>query len=147
MKGIALRPTVAVGAVVVARDARVLLVRRARPPLEGSWSLPGGRVEAGETFEHATVREVQEETGLKVCVRESLGVVRIARESFCYEIHEFFCSLESPERDPLAGDDAAEVRWAEFVELEGLGTGSKVIAVVRRALRVAAKGKVGRLEK
>ena len=57
------RPIVGVGAVVIDAD-RVLLVRRAKPPLEGHWSLPGGAVEVGETLSSAIQREVFEETGM-----------------------------------------------------------------------------------
>jgi mutator protein MutT len=134
------RGTVAVGAVIVRSDANVLLVRRGRPPLAGSWSLPGGRVEAGETLEQAVVREVLEETALRVRARYSLGVVCIAREGFRYDIHEFLCSLEAPRAHARAGDDAADVRWAALDELAGLGAGRNVIAIVRRAMRVVASG-------
>ncbi len=133
------RPAVAVGAVIARSDARVICVRRGRPPLAGSWSLPGGRVEAGETLEHAVVREVLEETGLRVRVRAPLGVVRIAREGFRYEIHEFLCSLEAQDEQAQAGDDASDVCWATLEELPALGVRHDAIAVVRRALRVAAR--------
>jgi mutator protein MutT len=132
------RPTVAVGAVIARSDGRVLLVRRGRPPLAGSWSLPGGRLEAGETLEQGVIREVREETGLRVRARTPLGVVRIAREGFRYDIHEFLCSLEAPDAHARAGDDAADVCWAALEELPGLGARRDVIAIVRRALRVVS---------
>ena len=59
------RPIVGVGAVIVDRD-RVVLVRRAAPPRQGQWSLPGGAVELGETIREAAEREALEETGLVV---------------------------------------------------------------------------------
>src|SRR5580692_5437219 len=130
-----LRKAPAVGAVIVRSDACVLLVRRGRPPLAGSWSLPGGRVEPGETLEQSVVREVREETGLRVHARAPLGVVRLAREGFRHDIHEFLCSLEAQEAQARAGDDAVDVRWARAVDLAGLGARPNVIAVVRRALR------------
>jgi len=71
-------PRLAVGAVVIDRaeaEPRFLLVRRAKPPLMGSWSLPGGRVEAGERIEAAVAREVQEESGLVVRVGALVEVV------------------------------------------------------------------------
>jgi 8-oxo-dGTP diphosphatase len=120
----------------------VLLVRRGRPPLAGSWSLPGGRVEPGETLEQSVVREVREETGLRVHARAPLGVVRLAREGFRYDIHEFLCSLEAQEAQARAGDDAVDVRWARAVDLAGLGARPNVIAVVRRALRIAKRGEM-----
>ncbi|MHB1912084.1 MAG: NUDIX domain-containing protein, partial [Acidimicrobiales bacterium] len=60
-----MRPEVCVGAVVV-DDDRLLLIRRGHGPAAGEWSVPGGRVEAGETLAEAVVREVLEETGLEI---------------------------------------------------------------------------------
>ena len=61
------RPELCVGAVVV-QDGELLLIRRGHGPAAGSWSVPGGRVEAGELRAEAVVREVREETGLEaVC--------------------------------------------------------------------------------
>ncbi len=65
---------VGVGGLVI-RDGRVLLARRARAPLEGQWSIPGGHVEWGETLEQAVVRELREETALDVRVLELLEIV------------------------------------------------------------------------
>jgi ADP-ribose pyrophosphatase YjhB (NUDIX family) len=128
--------TVAVGAVVLDPAHRVLLVRRGRPPALGSWTLPGGRVEAGESLEAAIVREVMEETALEVRVVCGLGAVRVAREGFAYAIHEY---LVAPMGDavPVAGDDAAEVRWAARSELDGLGVRTEVGDVVDQALAQA----------
>src|SRR5271155_1543557 len=66
-------PLVGVGAVIVQKN-RVLLIRRATPPLLGEWSLPGGVLECGETLREAVAREAHEETGLVVETGEMLGV-------------------------------------------------------------------------
>ncbi|HEY4015107.1 MAG TPA: NUDIX domain-containing protein [Polyangiaceae bacterium] len=135
--------TVAVGAVVLDERRRVLLVRRGRAPSLGTWTLPGGRVEGGESLEDAVVREVMEETALETRVVGGLGVVRVAREGFAYEIHEYFLSPVG-DAAPLAGDDAAEVRWAARGELEGLGVRVDVCAFVDQALaEVQARLKTG----
>ena len=68
------RPVVGVGAVIL-DDDRVVLVKRAHPPLQGEWSLPGGVVELGETLRDAVAREVLEETGLDVEVGALVEVV------------------------------------------------------------------------
>jgi 8-oxo-dGTP diphosphatase len=67
------RPIVGVGGVVIEGD-RALLIRRASEPLRGEWSIPGGMLELGETLEEGAVRELQEETGLRVRVLELIEV-------------------------------------------------------------------------
>ncbi|GAA0406664.1 NUDIX hydrolase [Acrocarpospora corrugata] len=103
-----------VGAVIRAADGRLLLVRRGRPPGEGLWSVPGGRVEAGECDAEALVREVREETGLDVTAGGLAGTV--IRPP--YEIHDYYAAAVGGEL--RAGDDAAEVRWVSDAELRRL---------------------------
>jgi 8-oxo-dGTP diphosphatase len=135
-------PVKAVGAVVVGRDGRVLLVRRARPPGEGTWTLPGGRVEQGESLEAAVIREIREETALDIRVVKSLGVVTIAREQFVYAIAEYLAVVKAS-GTPRAGDDAAEVRWASRAEMAALGVLPDAAAVVDRGIAEArARGLV-----
>lgn len=99
-----------VGAVVRDDAGRLLLVRRANEPGRGLWSLPGGRVEPGESAEQALVREVREETGLLVTVGPPVGrVERAGPGGVVYDIADHVCR---PVGGTLrAGDDAAEVRW------------------------------------
>ncbi len=117
------RPLVGVGAVIV-RDHRVLLVRRGQAPLLGEWSLPGGVLECGETLREATIREAREETGLIVETGELLGVYeRVIRSEdgrvrYHYVLIDFLCRAVAG--DLKAGSDAADVRWFEFEELDGL---------------------------
>jgi 8-oxo-dGTP diphosphatase len=113
---------VAVGGVAL-RDDELLLVRRGHGPAAGTWSLPGGRVEFGEDLREALVREVLEETGLEVVVEGFLGwVERIGDdpEPYHFVILDFRVHVFDPDAAPVAGDDAAEVRWvavADLVEL------------------------------
>lgn len=103
-----------VGAVIV-RDGEVLLVRRGRPPGEGLWSIPGGRVEPGESDHDAVVREVAEETALVVEPGALLGSVRIGP----YDVFDYRARVLSGEAH--AGDDAAAVRWVPLARLDELG--------------------------
>jgi ADP-ribose pyrophosphatase YjhB (NUDIX family) len=103
-----------VGGVVVDDAGRILLVRRGQEPAKGRWSVPGGRVEAGEDDPTATAREVLEETGLAVTVAELVGTVeRDAPDGSIYAISDYRCT-PSAGADPalvVAGDDADEVGW------------------------------------
>jgi mutator protein MutT len=150
-----LSPIVGVGAVVFDADC-VLLVRRAKAPLAGEWSLPGGAVELGETLEEAIVREVAEETGLRVT---PLQVVKtfdhIERDAegrirFHYVLVDFLCRIDAEEgknavleRDQRAeknalqhGSDVSDARW---VAVEGLRTSTE-FPLTERALEVIATG-------
>jgi ADP-ribose pyrophosphatase YjhB (NUDIX family) len=107
-----------VGAVVVA-DGRLLLVRRGRPPGVGAWSVPGGRVEAGERLAAAVAREVAEETGVEVTCGELLGWVERIGEGHHFVILDFACTaVGAPE--PVAGDDAAEAAWVPLPDVPAL---------------------------
>jgi len=110
------RPEVAVGAVVV-RDDRLLVVRRGHGPGAGEWSVPGGRVEGGETLHEAVVREVWEETGLEVVVERFLGWVERLGGEHHFVILDFCAGLLEAEAVAVAGDDAAEVAWVPVHEL------------------------------
>lgn len=118
-------PEVAVGAVVV-HDDRLLLVRRGRGVAEGRWSVPGGRVEAGELLAEAVVRELLEETGLEGVCGPLIGVVERFAEERHYVILDHRVTLLEPDATPTAGDDAAEVTWvprhevADWDLVEGL---------------------------
>jgi 8-oxo-dGTP diphosphatase len=135
--------TQAVGAVVLDRRGRVLLIRRAKPPGKGQWTLPGGRIERDESAEAAVVRELAEETSLRVRVIAPLGVVTIEREGFRYAIHEYLCALadESPgaelRAEPRAGDDAAAACWVAAGDAESLGVRADARAVIARGLAEA----------
>ncbi len=148
-------PIVGVGAVVFDADC-VLLVRRAKAPLAGEWSLPGGAVELGETLEEAIVREVTEETGLRVTpLREVKAFDHIDRDAegrirFHYVLVDFLCrieaggtksgalELEQPVKKSALqhGSDVSDARW---VAVEGLRT-SKEFPLTERALEVIATG-------
>ena len=111
-------PQICVGAVAVDNDA-LLLIRRARPPGTGLWSLPGGRVEPGETLAEAVVRELAEETGIEgVCDRFVGWVERIGTD-YHYVILDFRVTVLDA-GEPKAGDDADEAAWVPLHEVAEL---------------------------
>lgn len=128
----------AAGGVLFDGGGRVLLVRRGRPPGAGTWSLPGGRIEAGEAPADAAVREVFEETSLRTRAVCSLGVVDVAAEGYRYAIHEHLLALVDPPASALrAGDDASEVRWVAIAALADFAVSPAVAQVIARGVTAA----------
>jgi 8-oxo-dGTP diphosphatase len=127
-------PLVGVGAIIIEQD-RVMLVKRAHPPLAGEWSIPGGALEMGETLRHAASREALEETGLVVEVGELLGVYdRILRDAdgrirYHYVLVDFLCRRIAGE--PEAAADAAEARWFTRGELAELSLAQDTAQVIK----------------
>lgn len=133
-----MRPEVCVGAVAV-RDGCLLLVRRGRAPALGKWSVPGGRVEWGETLADAAVREVAEETGLEATCGGFAGWVERIGEGHHYVIVDFWVTVEG-RHAPVAGDDAAEARWVPLAELGHLDLTGGLDDFLRRIGIVAEFG-------
>ncbi len=124
-------PVHAVGAIVFDEHERVLLVRRGRPPNQGRWTLPGGRVEAGESARDAVVREVREETKLVVLEATHLERFELRGDGFSYDIDEHVCVVASGE--PIAGDDADDARFVDRQALTTIGVTEEVLLVIERA--------------
>jgi ADP-ribose pyrophosphatase YjhB (NUDIX family) len=103
-----------VGAVVHDAAGRLLLVRRANEPGRGQWSLPGGRVEPGESDASAVARELREETGLEVRVGSLIGSVQRGP----YLIFDY--AAEAVGGQLSAGDDATAAAWVTIAELDEL---------------------------
>lgn len=118
------------GAVVRDEHGRLLVVLRGRPPGAGLWSIPGGRVEAGETPAAAAAREVLEETGLVVEIGAVLGRIELAGPAGSTYLVEDFAG--SPVGGGLAaGSDASEARWVSPEELQALDCTPLLIETLR----------------
>jgi len=122
------RPVACVGALVW-RDDEILLVRRGKPPREGQWSIPGGRIEFGELMRYAAAREVREETGCEVEIAQLCDVVDSVEEGIHAVLVDFNARWVSGE--PVAGDDAAEARFVKFDEIRDYVTWAETLRVIR----------------
>ena len=120
-----------VGAVVHDTHGRLLLIRRGHEPSKGKWSLPGGRVEPGETAAQAVEREVLEETGLAVRAGEPVGRVRIPASAALYDVVDLACTLVDADAEPTAGDDADAVMFADAAALDALPCTPDLVATLR----------------
>ena len=127
-------------------DARALLIRRASPPLEGEWSIPGGLLEVGETIERGVTRELAEETGLEVRVIELIEVFErifpappnadgtpgdVSRPQYHFVILDYLCEIRGGTLS--AASDALEFAWAREEELVKFNLNVAATRVVRKA--------------
>jgi ADP-ribose pyrophosphatase YjhB (NUDIX family) len=114
-------PQFAVSAAIF-RDGKVLLVRRARSPAKGFYSLPGGRVEFGESLHAALLREIDEETGLGIEIVGLAGwreVLPSTGGSGHYLIMSFAARWTA--REPQLNDELDDFRWISPEDIGGLG--------------------------
>ncbi len=108
-----------VGAVVTDGQGRLLMIKRGHAPGAGLWSIPGGRIEPGETDAEALVREMLEETGLAVEVGRLIGSVRRpGLDGAVIDIRDYAATVTGGTLRP--GDDAADARWVEAADLDSL---------------------------
>lgn len=129
-------PRIAIGAVVVddstTDDKHILLVRRAKPPMAGRWSLPGGKLEFGETIESAVLREILEESGLYVHVGPLVEIVEVIESPYHYVILDYVCRRVGGELRP--GDDASDAVFIRPSDCSQYDVTAAVARVVQKAL-------------
>lgn len=134
-------PIVGVG-VVVWKGGEVLLIRRGRPPRQGSWSLPGGRQKLGETVRETAIREVGEEAGIEVAVGNLLDVVdwltRDASDKVQYHYTLVDFDAEWRAGEAVAGGDAAEILWADPGDLERYDLWSETVRIIALSAELRA---------
>src|SRR5580704_10001920 len=136
------RPFLAVSAAIF-RDGRVLIVRRARAPAHGLYTLPGGGVELGETLEEAVIREVREETSLEVEPVALAGYRQAIRRDATGGVERHFVILPFAARwiagDVSLNEELGEAHWLEPSGLSGLETTEGLALIVHAAFeRIAA---------
>jgi 8-oxo-dGTP diphosphatase len=134
-------PAIGVGGILFNKHQQVLLIKRNQPPAQGLWSIPGGKLEPGETLVDACRREFYEETNLKVDVKQLVAVVERQLEGFHYVIIDFSVQLIGKDNCMLiAQSDVDEARW---IALDDLGQYDLVVGlaeIIRRTYDSLAKG-------
>jgi ADP-ribose pyrophosphatase YjhB (NUDIX family) len=134
------RPIVAMGAVVF-HGREVLLVKRANPPAQGQWSLPGGKLKLGESLLQGIRRELEEETGLRIEGQELLEVLESVwradngQVEFHYILFDYLCRSEQRRLRP--GSDALDAAWFQPEQLSSLGLWPETLRVINLALAKA----------
>jgi 8-oxo-dGTP diphosphatase len=135
-----------VGAVIRDEAGRMLMILRGHDPGKGLWSIPGGRIEPGESDEQAVVREVREETGLEVMCGRLLGGAELpGLAGSVVDVRDYEAFVAPP---PLgagptlagpatatAGDDAADVRWVSDAEADAMQARGEITGGLLAALR------------
>ena len=136
------RPITAVGGLIF-RGEDALLVRRAKDPGRGQWSIPGGAIKVGETLRQALSREMREETNLDVEIGPLVEAVeRIVHDSngkvmFHYIILDYLCF--APRDEPRPGSDVSEVCFASEDQWPGFGLDQLALDTLRKALDIVRK--------
>lgn len=138
------RPYLAVSAAIF-RDGRVLIVRRARTPAQGLYTLPGGVVELGETLEQAVIREIREETALDIEPVELVGFRQAILRDVAGRVERHFVILPFAARfiggEISLNEELAEAHWRAPDDISVLKTTDGLAAII-----AAASARVGRAE-
>ena len=134
-------PIVGVGAVVIdgsGKDARIVLIRRAKPPRAGKWSLPGGAQELGEGIYDTARREVFEETGLQIKVLGIIDVVDSINKDDEGRVRYHYTLVDIVARVSggmlCAGDDASDAQWFGLEDIRTMELPLKALRIIEAAL-------------
>jgi len=141
------RPIPGVGVVVLGAE-EVLLIKRAKPPRQGQWSLPGGAQKLGETVFEAARREILEETGLEI---EVLGLIDVVdsitpdddekgggKIRYHYTLIDVLAVCIGDAPGPIAGGDAEDVAWMPLEDIPGLKLWPETERIIDLAVEMKA---------
>ena len=130
-------PTVGVSGIVFNNQKQVLMIQRNQPPAMGFWSIPGGKLEPGESLAEACQREIKEETGLETKVKNIVAIVERRIEGFHYIIIDFLAFLMNEENIfPIAQSDVVEARWISLEHLSDYNLVAGLAEIITRAYSV-----------
>ena len=134
------KPIIGVGAVIWNDRGEIVLIRRGQEPRLGEWSIPGGRLEWGESVREAIIREVREETGLEVEIGGLIDVVDAVTRDASGEVVRHYVLIDFLVRHVAgtlhAGSDAAEARWVAYAALDEYVLWSETRRIIDAAARM-----------
>jgi ADP-ribose pyrophosphatase YjhB (NUDIX family) len=133
------RPILAVSAAII-REDRVLLTQRARGPANGIWTMPGGVVEAGETLSEALIREIDEETKIKIEPLALAGHREVMVRDTAGRVERHFVIMCFASRwiagEPQLNEELADARWVSLSDLTNYKTTDGLAPIVSAAFQV-----------
>jgi len=130
-------PTLGVSGIVFNNQKQILLIQRNQPPAMGFWSIPGGKLEAGESLVEACRREVKEETGLDTEVKNIVAVIERRVEGFHYVIIDYLALLVDGENtQPIPQSDVSEAKWVSLEHLNDYALVERLAEIILRTYKV-----------
>jgi len=120
--------------IVCFKGDQVLLIKRGKPPRLGQWSIPGGRIEAGETEIYACDRELREETGIAATILQKIETIETDFGNGPYRLHDYAAIWQSG--DAVAGDDAAHAEFIALPHIGALGMWSETVRIIYKAREI-----------
>ncbi|GAB4270550.1 MAG: NUDIX hydrolase [Methylomicrobium sp.] len=135
-------PAIGVGGIVFNHRDEVLLIRRNQPPANGYWSIPGGKLEPGESLAEACCREFEEETGLRVRIVSLVALVERRIEDFHYVIADFWVELtDDSAAIPTANSDVSEALWISLERLDDYQTVTGLAVIIEKTYHAYRAGR------
>lgn len=136
-------PAIGVGGIVFNKRHEVLMIRRNQPPALGLWSIPGGKLEPGESLAESCRREISEETGLDIQPLAVVAVVERRIEGFHYIVVDFLAQLISSDHEiPIAETDVSDAVWVSMERLKEYELVPGLEKIIVRTGRALKEGKL-----
>ena len=130
-------PAIGVAGIVFNQYKQVLLILRNQSPAKGLWSIPGGKLEAGESLSVACRREIKEETGLDTKIINIVAVVERQVENFHYVIIDYLAVLADQEHiTPTAQSDVVDAQWVGLENLAEYDLVPGLADIIQRTYRL-----------
>ncbi len=120
--------------IVCFRGAEVLLIQRGKEPRIGEWSIPGGRIEPGESEVEAASRELVEETQIKASILYKVETVEATFDDVPYKLHDYAAIWQ--DKEPRAGDDAMHAEFVPMDKVAKLGMWSETVRIIEKAHQI-----------